>query len=396
MKNIIILTNNYPFGKGEEFLENEMFYLEKKFQKIFIVNFSKSLENRLKNNGKIQVLKINEKKGYLYLLSSLFSMDFLYECLEKKIFFNFFKLKELLRFCIKGNLIKNEVENLIKKNNLKKEETTIYSYWFSGLAYGAYKLSKNKEFYKVISRAHGGDLYSERGIQFLKKKISSGMYKIIPCSKNGENYLKKFLKIENIEYSYLGVLNEKKIINKMTDKINIVSCSYMREEKRIDLIIDALSAIENQFELTWTHIGSGSLEEKIKKYSMKKLKKTKCIFLGQIPNSEVKKYYENNSVSLFINTSKYEGIPVSIMEAQSFGIPVIATNVGGVSEVVNNNVGKLVDENIKFDELSFEIKKILLKENEEIRSLRESAFNNWKKNFDADKNYKLFINNILK
>ena len=41
-------------------------------------------------------------------------------------------------------------------------------------------------------------------------------------------------------------------------------------------------------------------------------------------------------VDLFLTVSANEGIPVSIMEAQSFGIPVIATDVGGISEIVNN------------------------------------------------------------
>ena len=48
---------------------------------------------------------------------------------------------------------------------------------------------------------------------------------------------------------------------------------------------------------------------------------------------------------MFINLSSSEGIPVSIMEAQSFGIPVIATNVGGSGEIVVSETGVLVDEN---------------------------------------------------
>ena len=43
-----------------------------------------------------------------------------------------------------------------------------------------------------------------------------------------------------------------------------------------------------------------------------------------------------------MNVSESEGIPVSIMEASSFGIPVIATNVGGVGEIVENGYNGLL------------------------------------------------------
>ncbi|NCO54621.1 MAG: glycosyltransferase, partial [Bacteroidetes bacterium] len=54
-------------------------------------------------------------------------------------------------------------------------------------------------------------------------------------------------------------------------------------------------------------------------------------------------------VDLFINVSESEGIPVSIMEALSAGIPVIATNVGGTNEIVNNDVGFLIDKEFEIN-----------------------------------------------
>ena len=49
-----------------------------------------------------------------------------------------------------------------------------------------------------------------------------------------------------------------------------------------------------------------------------------------------------NDFDLFVNMSLSEGIPVSIMEAISFGIPIIATNVGGNAEIVNDETGVLI------------------------------------------------------
>ena len=64
-------------------------------------------------------------------------------------------------------------------------------------------------------------------------------------------------------------------------------------------------------------------------------------------------FYKENPVDLFVNVSTTEGLPISIMEAISFGIPVLATNVGGTHEVViDGENGWLLDADITADELA--------------------------------------------
>jgi len=65
-------------------------------------------------------------------------------------------------------------------------------------------------------------------------------------------------------------------------------------------------------------------------------------FLGRLDHVEVFSYFKNNPVDVLINTSSSEGLPVSIMEAMSFGIPIIATDVGGTSEPVTDKTGILI------------------------------------------------------
>ena len=68
--------------------------------------------------------------------------------------------------------------------------------------------------------------------------------------------------------------------------------------------------------------------------------------MGHLPNEEVLQYYRNNPVDVFINLSLTEGgAPVSIMEAISCGIPVVATRVGGNPEIVSDRNGILLSEN---------------------------------------------------
>ena len=58
---------------------------------------------------------------------------------------------------------------------------------------------------------------------------------------------------------------------------------------------------------------------------------------GQTHHATIISFYKTHKVNLFINVSTTEGIPVSIMEAISFNIPVIATDVGATSEIINQN-----------------------------------------------------------
>jgi glycosyltransferase involved in cell wall biosynthesis len=65
-------------------------------------------------------------------------------------------------------------------------------------------------------------------------------------------------------------------------------------------------------------------------------------FLGHLPNDQLLSLYEAGAVDVFVLASSFEGIPVALMEAMSYGVPVIATNVGGVPELCGGDCGVLI------------------------------------------------------
>jgi colanic acid/amylovoran biosynthesis glycosyltransferase len=104
------------------------------------------------------------------------------------------------------------------------------------------------------------------------------------------------------------------------------------------------------------------------------------------------KYYNNNDIDVLVNVSHSEGIPVSMMEAQSCGIPVCAKNVGGVPEIVDNDNGVLLSEDVKPAGLA---ESLILFSNPDYRNKKsELSRRNWKWNFDAEKNYTEFAKRI--
>ena len=74
-----------------------------------------------------------------------------------------------------------------------------------------------------------------------------------------------------------------------------------------------------------------------------------CYFPGNIDHQKLLNKYENNKVDIVISSSitvldVFEGIPVSLMEAMSYEIPIIATDVGGTKELVDGQSGILVNQ----------------------------------------------------
>ena len=82
------------------------------------------------------------------------------------------------------------------------------------------------------------------------------------------------------------------------------------------------------------------------------------------------------------------------MEALSSGIPVIATDVGGTSELVSDKVGELISSNFTTENLGQIIEKLLNLNSEELLLLRSNARSIFELKVNAKINYLLFYNKI--
>ena len=158
----------------------------------------------------------------------------------------------------------------------------------------------------------------------------------------------------------------------------------------MNLIIEALEILPSSIKLEWIHFGDGELMEHIKDLSQKKLSKKKNIkytFKGYKHNEYVMNYYKETHIDCFITTSSTEGMPVSIEEALSFGIPIIATDVGGIAETINDN-GILLPSNPDVKQISDAIISLYNKTEEEINQMRHNSYKIWEEKFDSEKSKK--------
>ncbi|MFU1858152.1 glycosyltransferase family 4 protein [Sphingobacterium sp. NGMCC 1.201703] len=125
---------------------------------------------------------------------------------------------------------------------------------------------------------------------------------------------------------------------------NVIAVGRLTYQKGFDRLLDIWSEfIQRSPASDWKLqiIGSGSDESKLKEQA-EKLKISQSVeWISNTPN--VKAFYEN--ASFLAMTSRFEGLPMTLIEAQSFGLPIIAYNcLTGPAEVITEESGILIDD----------------------------------------------------
>ncbi len=413
-KCLIILTGSFPYADGEPYLECEISKHVENFEKIIILAQETDADAPQTREVPENIDFYNTAKRSKIagrasdLVRGIVHMPFgaarkidgteLSGSPVKSLFAEYFVQRGARQY--------RECMEILKEYDFSRfAEVVLYSYNFFGLAYSG-ALIKNDLVSRGIktllfSRAHGYDVYDyTNALNYLplRRFLLGAVDELFVCSGFGCKYIAgKYPEFSGkISVSYLGSGDFDP--GSRDGVFRVVSCSRVVEEKKLHRIVDALELTKYYDSIppiSWTHIGSGKDYKKIKAYSAERLGFMEVNFTGGLRNSQVYEYYRNNPCSLFMNTSLSEGLPVSIMEAASFGIPVLATNAGGTGEIVIDGItGKLVDKNISAEALAEEIVRFARMSEAEYSALRASTRKYWEEHFNADTNYKEFSRHI--
>lgn len=402
-KELVLITNRYPFYPGEEFLKLELEFLCEKFRKVHIIpvnSVDHSRQRELPENAQTHLVPVFQKKNAVsYKMKAMLDGQgrkwFLAESSRAKQF-GIKGVGKLLSWTANGIHLRNYIQEKI----IMEQEATqfvVYSYWLS-LSPGIALLKERYRDLYAISRGHGGDIYDYRhSPPYLpyKHKVINQLDKIFLISQNGVDYLEGQSggKISNIEVARLGTSKPEGISQGSSDGVfRIVSCSYVVPVKRLELLVKSLAECKSR--IHWTHIGGGPGQNDLEGLAKELPQNITYEFTGNMANDEIVPYYLDNPVDLFINVSASEGIPVSIMEAFSCGIPAIATDVGGTGEIVNESNGKLIPSDFEIEELAklLDYHTRLPLGKREV--LRKAAFQTWNEMYNAETNYSEFAEKI--
>lgn len=129
--------------------------------------------------------------------------------------------------------------------------------------------------------------------------------------------------------------------NKENKKIKILFVGRLEEQKGLRYLIEAISLIKDKHvNLKVLIIGEGSKKEEFEELSSSLGLNKNIFFLGAKNQKEVFKYYQSSNI--FILPSLAEGFPLTILEAWAAELPVIVTNVGGISKICKDKENALI------------------------------------------------------
>lgn len=413
MRRMVLITTDFPYGIGESFLETEVNYYNE-FDQVYIYPLGHCV-------GKMRPVPSNvivhKKRKETTITSNVNSWDIVKEilyCVRRRGWNRTFKETHVYRRAIDYyNRAYHEADRIgksLKAAGVKaKDHIVIYSYWMHLQAIVAVLLSRQYPNAKLVTRCHGYDLYEERDKDLYKpfrKMIFDNMDVIVPISNNGGQYLReRYGKIRsNIMVCRLGIENDTEGITTNVwwgenGVLRIVSSSNLIPVKRVERIVEALSHI-NDVPIEWKHFGDGEREKHLKELCEDLLtnhSNIKWQFMGRVTNREMLDYYAKERPHVLINVSESEGLPVSMMEAMSYGIPVIGTNVGGVKEIIaDHRNGYLLNADADSETIAAVIGKFYRQTEKEYEAMSHYARKMYDKKYDAKVNYSRFVEMLLK
>ncbi|MGC9256750.1 glycosyltransferase [Desulfurella sp.] len=233
-----------------------------------------------------------------------------------------------------------------------------------------------------------------RRVDYKQKKISKLKYlltdKVVCVAKSIENDLYKNFHIQaetiysSVDFDLIDKVYTKKVetIKKQYGPLIIGNIGALTAQKDHKTLIDAASQLDKSY--TFLILGEGNLKQELEIYAKQK-GVNNIVFLGF--RDDIQNYLA--AFDLFVISSEYEGLCSSILQAFLFKVPVVATNAGGVSELIGDNQRGLLVPIKDSQKLAFAIKK-LLSEKDFSQTLVNRAFD-----FVKDFNYKITSKNYL-
>ncbi len=399
-----LITKEFPYGHGEEsFVKPEYPYLCQKFDVTIIATEVK--EDEYFQNKDVKAYRIPAVQKFSDKLFSLLNFLGKKDChIEIAAIIKDRKqiVKRIYRALMFGTAAETFYRRLKKTVKLNKDtEALFYFYWFD---YKCFGLSMHKDKFsgiQMIARTHGYDLYDERelyGKQFFKPQMDAKLERLIFAAQYAKDYyLGRYQKKESGKYPVyrLGVSDKQMTCKQRKEGLDkdlflLVSCSHVISIKRIDRIIDGLSQITDS-KIRWIHLGGGNQLTQLKERAQDKLGEKKNVeyyFSGAVANDKVLQFYKENYVSCFITTTETEGgSPVSIQEALSFGIPIIATGIGELPQMVKGN-GFLLSDNPTEAQVGQAIERMAgIYGTEEYFSMCQASLTIFEEKFNAENNF---------
>ena len=228
----------------------------------------------------------------------------------------------------------------------------------------------------------------------LQKKVRSFSIKksdiVVTPSKHLKNFILNLGFKNKIEIINNGVFIPEENTNIFTnDQINVTIVSRLVSHKNIKKIIRAISDLNDPL-IYLNIIGDGPELNQLQKISLESNNKDNIIFHGKLNRDDINHLFLKSDI--YIQASNYEGLPHSLLEAMSYGIPVLCTPVGECKEILGNeDRGYILDLPVSKNNITSKISEIIgEKNNANKKAERGKDFIN--ENYNLTNSFNLYKN----
>lgn len=407
---LLLFTSSYPYDAQHEetFLDPEMQYLLSGFDKVILVpKVRDGVRLPIPENVEVDesyaifLETVSKAKAFLkVILSSCFYQDLRSNPL---IWTKPSALKRLFMYIGGARLTQEWVEKWFERTGHNESECVFYTFWFDAAAMGIGLAKRRYPHLRIVSRAHGYDVYEDRyPVHYLpcRPQALGSVDGIFTDSVAGAQYLQGRFPLHQLKIkpALMGIPDPGFLTRKSDDGVfRIASCAIIRPVKRIDLLLEGIAEASRQrpdscFE--WHHFGNSEAEgvrEQLQALADEILPSNARAYLPGYPGQqEMFRHYRENPVDVFVNVSVSEGTSVSVMEAASCGIPLIATAVGGNKEIVSAENGSLLDPNPSAQEIAKALF-LMMDHPENIDNQKTASREVWNEKYNARRNLEKFV-----
>ena len=224
-------------------------------------------------------------------------------------------------------------------------------------AYNKGKVSENFDEFQV--KNYGFSISLQKKVRNFSIKNSDI---VITPSQHLKNFILNLGFKNKIETIHNGITIPEESAKKFTnDQTNITIVSRLVTHKNIEKIIAAISDLNNSL-IKLNIIGDGPELDQLQSIASRSNNKENVIFHGKLHRDDINSIFLKSDI--YVQASNYEGLPHSLLEAMSYGIPVLCTPVGECKELLGNeDRGYELDLPVSIDNIKSKINEIISDKN---------------------------------
>lgn len=351
---IVVLTRDYPFGTGEPFVEDEVSMLARLGPVVVLPAFAGRRRDRhtrreLPEGVYLDESLVDRSVGFIRyprVILDLARAAWRELRSQSRIFGSPRSMIRFAGYLYRAGRLLGWVDRVRRAGNAP---CRVMAFWSNSEAFGMALAARRFPSIMFVARSHGFDVWEDRNPSSylpFRHELAHASHRLLPISRVAAEHLIRTLPVDadRIVVAPLGV--DPPLVPREWQgrkEVLVVSCSSEDPVKRLPLVAASIKAAaegDPSRSWKWVHLGEGA--NRIREVIGDGAGNLGLELPGWLSREEVFRFHRDRQPNCFVNLSSSEGIPVSIMEALSMGIPVVATSAGGTVEIVDDSVGALL------------------------------------------------------